>query len=320
MVTLPILSRQDQLILSAIAGSIAPNLVPFIASATTSSEAWNILANTYVKPSRGRLTQLKEDLQLLEKRTQSVTEYMQQIKVIVDELAMFNVPIDNEDVILKVLAGLDDEYSAICSAMRARETPVTFDELHEKLINHEAHLKYEAKKSQISPTCRSLSILHKSRLSLHPKTTSKIVPLTHQANIQTSNPSLNTRPPQKLTPRILHHLHVLTLVYANSAANKAIPPNDALPSNTYHGTTTLSIIPPNLPIPLVLILLPPLLPLPPNGCLTQGLLTMSPMTSKTCFFTPIMKPPLISWSEMVQVFILLTPVLPLYHHPLNLFF
>lgn len=33
--------RQDQLILSAIAGSVSPNLVLFIASAKTSREAWN---------------------------------------------------------------------------------------------------------------------------------------------------------------------------------------------------------------------------------------------------------------------------------------
>lgn len=67
---------QDQLILSAIAGSISPNLVPFIASAQTSREAWNILANTYAKPSRGRLVQLKENLRLLRKGTQSITDYM----------------------------------------------------------------------------------------------------------------------------------------------------------------------------------------------------------------------------------------------------
>ena len=61
--------RQDQLILSAIASSISPNLVPFIASARRSREAWDILATTYAKPSRGRINQLKEDLRLLTKGT-----------------------------------------------------------------------------------------------------------------------------------------------------------------------------------------------------------------------------------------------------------
>lgn len=54
---------------------------------------------------------------------------MQEIKVIVDELAMFNTLIDNKNLMLKILAGLDDE-------------------LHENLINHEAYIKSTAQKKQ----------------------------------------------------------------------------------------------------------------------------------------------------------------------------
>ena len=96
---------QDQLILSVIAGSILPNLVSFIASTCTSREAWNILANNYTKPFQGWLTQLKKDLHFLTKGTQSIIDYMQSVKVITDELAMLNHPIDNEDFTLKILSG-----------------------------------------------------------------------------------------------------------------------------------------------------------------------------------------------------------------------
>ena len=61
---------------------------------------------------------------------------MQTVKSIVDDLAMLNAPVDNEDLTLKILGGLDDDYKTLCDAIRVRETPVTFDELHEKLINH----------------------------------------------------------------------------------------------------------------------------------------------------------------------------------------
>ena len=43
--------RQDQLILNALVGSFFPTIIPFIAQAKTSQEAWTILANTYTKPS-----------------------------------------------------------------------------------------------------------------------------------------------------------------------------------------------------------------------------------------------------------------------------
>ena len=64
--------RQDQLILNAIANFISPDLVVFVASSRTSHEAWNILVNTYAKLSRGGLTQLKENLRLLDKDTESL--------------------------------------------------------------------------------------------------------------------------------------------------------------------------------------------------------------------------------------------------------
>ena len=62
---------------------------------------------------------------------------------------MLNAPVDNEDLVLKMLASLNDDYKDICSAMRVYETPITFDELHEKLINHEAYLKTEVQKKHL---------------------------------------------------------------------------------------------------------------------------------------------------------------------------
>lgn len=42
---------------------------------------------------------------------------MQQIKVIANELTMFNTPIDNKDLVLKILVGLDDDYKDLCLAL-----------------------------------------------------------------------------------------------------------------------------------------------------------------------------------------------------------
>lgn len=50
---------------------------------------------------------------------------MQQIKVIANELTMFNTPIDNKDLVLKILVGLDDDYKDLCLALCVWETPVT---------------------------------------------------------------------------------------------------------------------------------------------------------------------------------------------------
>ena len=71
--------RQDRLIFSALLGAISVSLQPHIARTTTSLDAWQTLANSYAKPSRGHIKQLKEQLKRCIKGSKSISEYMQTI-------------------------------------------------------------------------------------------------------------------------------------------------------------------------------------------------------------------------------------------------
>ncbi|KAL4591014.1 hypothetical protein LXL04_003962 [Taraxacum kok-saghyz] len=134
--------RQDRLLFGALVGTLSPALVPLVSSAATSLEAWTILSNTYAKPSRGHIKQLQHRLKQTSKTSdQSVTEYMQSIKAIVDELSILGKPMDQEDVTDAILIGLDsNSYKSVIESIHARDTPIPFTELHEKLINHELSL------------------------------------------------------------------------------------------------------------------------------------------------------------------------------------
>lgn len=90
--------RQDQLILSALIGSLSPTIISFIARATTSREAWTILSNTYAKPSRGRIKQVKNRLKNHTKGTMNITDFLHSIKACADELATLGSPMDEEDL------------------------------------------------------------------------------------------------------------------------------------------------------------------------------------------------------------------------------
>ncbi|KAL6269021.1 hypothetical protein ACE6H2_025932 [Prunus campanulata] len=133
--------RQDQLILNAIIGSLSPTIISFIAQAQTSKQAWTTLANTYAKPSRGRIKQLKHHLKHTTKGSLSITEFMQSIKTRADDLALLGAPLDEEEITDKILDGLGDEYKELVRAVQARDTSITFEELHEKLLNFEASLQ-----------------------------------------------------------------------------------------------------------------------------------------------------------------------------------
>ncbi|KAL9241310.1 hypothetical protein vseg_015436 [Gypsophila vaccaria] len=63
---------------------------------------------------------------------------MHQTKTCTLELANLGKPMDPEDIIAKVIRGLNNpHYRAIKEMVEARDTPISFDALHEKLINHD---------------------------------------------------------------------------------------------------------------------------------------------------------------------------------------
>ena len=75
------------------------------------------------------------------KGLKSISEYMQAIKTRVDELALLGKPIDDEDLIDRVLEGLSDEYKSVIDAINGRDMSISFAKLHKKLLNKEASLQ-----------------------------------------------------------------------------------------------------------------------------------------------------------------------------------
>ena len=101
------------MILNALVGSLSPTIILFIARAKTSAEAWLILANTYAKPSRGGIKQVKNQIKNLTKGSQTVTEFLQSVKCRADELAILRAPMNEDDCADKILDGLGDDYKEL---------------------------------------------------------------------------------------------------------------------------------------------------------------------------------------------------------------
>ncbi|KAJ8632545.1 hypothetical protein MRB53_025881 [Persea americana] len=136
--------RQDQLLYGALVGTLVSTVAPLITQADTSHEAWKILEDTYANPSRGHTNLLKEKLKTMTKGTQSVSEFMQQVKGCADLLASLGKKQDPEDIIDVVLKGLDSSFQSVIDGVHARDTTIKFEELHEKLINKELQNKLDA--------------------------------------------------------------------------------------------------------------------------------------------------------------------------------
>ncbi|KAJ0576559.1 putative transcription factor interactor and regulator CCHC(Zn) family [Helianthus annuus] len=62
------------------------------------------------------------------------------MKAIADELALAQKPIDDDDLTVHILTHLGDDYKEIVAALKTRDTPITFSDLYEKLVDHERSL------------------------------------------------------------------------------------------------------------------------------------------------------------------------------------
>ncbi|CAH9105641.1 unnamed protein product [Cuscuta europaea] len=133
--------RKDKLMFGAIAGTLDPTIIPLISQAATSKEAWDILAHTFARPTRGQIKQTKSHLKNTKKGSHSITHYLHTMKTCADQLTLLGKPMDIEDLVEHILDGLDSNYQCVIDAVNGRDVPITFDELHEKLLNKELELQ-----------------------------------------------------------------------------------------------------------------------------------------------------------------------------------
>ncbi|KAH7838436.1 hypothetical protein Vadar_026351 [Vaccinium darrowii] len=95
----------DQLLFHAIIASVSEHVTPFIASTTTSLEAWTKLIGLYANRSCSHIMSLK-DLLSKPRDSNPVAECLMTIKTTSDELALIDVPILENNLGLYILNGI----------------------------------------------------------------------------------------------------------------------------------------------------------------------------------------------------------------------
>lgn len=143
--------RQDKLIYSALLGAISVNVQPILSTIHTSAAAWEKLVDTYAKPSRSHILQLRQQIKHWKKGTMSISEYVRGFTTRFDQLALLGAPYTHEDQIDFVLEGLPDDYKQVLDQISSRDKAPSLTELHEKLIKHDLKLQAQAVDSSSLP-------------------------------------------------------------------------------------------------------------------------------------------------------------------------
>ncbi|GKV29651.1 hypothetical protein SLEP1_g38555 [Rubroshorea leprosula] len=144
-------ARQDQLLRHALITSVSENITPYIAAAATAQQAWETLAKLYANRSRTRVITLKERLQNMKRAGRSVSEYLRDLKTVADELGIVDQPLTDDDLTVYILNGLGSEFREIAASLRARDSSLSFDDLHDRLVAHEERLHREDNRVDLTP-------------------------------------------------------------------------------------------------------------------------------------------------------------------------
>jgi len=123
--------------LSALLSSLFVDVLHLVVDCSTSHCVWLTLEKALASPSNSCIMQLHGSFQDLRQGDSSVSLYMQQAKLLFDELAAAGRPMSLEDFNLYVFCGLRDEFKDLATSLITKAEPLSYADLHSHLLNHE---------------------------------------------------------------------------------------------------------------------------------------------------------------------------------------
>jgi hypothetical protein len=126
----------QQQVLGFLMTSMTQEVMGQAAACDTPREVWSLLEQTYASQSRARTVNTRIALATTQKDDMSISEYITKMKSLADEMASTK-KVDDEELVSYILAGLDEEYNPVVSALLARVVPGSVAEAHSQLLTFE---------------------------------------------------------------------------------------------------------------------------------------------------------------------------------------
>ncbi|KAI0507673.1 hypothetical protein KFK09_013800 [Dendrobium nobile] len=136
----------DQNLAAALCSTISPAVLPYVIQLNSTHEIWSTLQTRFQSSNRSKVIQLKNELHNVSMKNLSMSQYLTEIKKIVDQIASAGSTVDSEDVMIYILNGLPPSYQPFAASIRTMQTSLTLDNLYALLISEEIHLQAAATK------------------------------------------------------------------------------------------------------------------------------------------------------------------------------
>uniref|UniRef100_A0A2N9FG22 Retrotransposon Copia-like N-terminal domain-containing protein n=1 Tax=Fagus sylvatica TaxID=28930 RepID=A0A2N9FG22_FAGSY len=131
----------DQMILSWINNSLSPPVLSTVARFTSSHATWSTLEKRYASQSKNRILQLRNDLLTTKGEGLSISDFVDKINHIANNLAFAGKPIDDDELVTIIMNDVGPAFEVNVSSAQARDSPNLIDDLVALLLTAEMRIK-----------------------------------------------------------------------------------------------------------------------------------------------------------------------------------
>jgi hypothetical protein len=100
--------------------------------------------SVYFTQTRARSVNTRIALATTRKNQLSISDYFTKMRSYADEMASAGTALTDEELVSYILAGLDEDYNPVFTAIVARTDSVTLGDLYTQLLSFEQHLALQA--------------------------------------------------------------------------------------------------------------------------------------------------------------------------------
>jgi len=132
---------------------------------------WSALANRYANPSRSCINQLRRQLQMLRQGSKGCSEFVRFAKMLVDQLAIIEKPIRDDDLISYIVGGLKPQYNSFVTSLSFanKDNLMDLESFLSQLLSYEQLLEHQNQDATAEASSYALLSQRPSQPPVKPK-------------------------------------------------------------------------------------------------------------------------------------------------------
>ncbi|CAL1362271.1 unnamed protein product [Linum trigynum] len=133
--------ENDQVVLAWINLSLTEAVMPTIVNKTTARDAWDALTVVYASGSPVIIGQLRKNLIRLSRDNETIHDYIHRAKAIYDKMLALGATVTEQEPVIALLDGLDEDYRPFTRNLEACLEPISFENVSSLLLSEEIQLQ-----------------------------------------------------------------------------------------------------------------------------------------------------------------------------------